>query len=82
MIYFEPRHEKLWFILYENNKDADQTAHPRSSLISVFVVHWLDNIIPILAKSKISRLYLVSETEQSLTWLQTPKTDILVTWLF
>ena len=41
-------------------------------------------IIPILAKSKISRLWLVSEAEQgglSLTWLQTPKTGFFVLWL-
>ena len=36
-------------------KDADQPAHPRS-LISVFIVNCLDSIIPVLAKSNISRL--------------------------
>ena len=40
---------------YANNKGADQPAHPRS-LISTFVVHYLDSTITILAKSKISRL--------------------------
>ena len=47
-------------------------------------VHYLDNIIPILAKSKISRLYLVSVAEQaglSLTLLETPKTGFVVTRL-
>ena len=39
------------FLPYANNKDADQPAHGRS-LISAFVVHCLDSIIPILAKSK------------------------------
>ena len=48
---FEPRHEKT----YANNKGADQPAHP-CSLISTFVLHCLDSIIPTLAKSKISRL--------------------------
>ena len=43
------------FYPYANNKGADQTAHLHS-LISTFVVHHLDSIIPILAKSKISRL--------------------------
>ena len=38
-----------------NNKGADQPAHLRS-LISAFVVRCLDSIIPLLAKSKISRL--------------------------
>ena len=66
---------------YANNKGADQPAHPRS-LISTFDVRCLDSIIPnILAISKISRLYLVSEAKQdglNLTWSQTPKTGFLV----
>ena len=54
------------------------------SLISAFVVHHLDSIIPLLAISKISRPWLVSVAEQaglSITWSLTPKTDFLVTWL-
>ena len=39
---------------YAKNKDAEQPAHPRS-LISTFVVHCLDGIIPALAIYKISR---------------------------
>ena len=35
--------EKL-FVPYANNKDVDQTAHPRS-LISVFVIRCLDSIV-------------------------------------
>ena len=50
-----PGHEKTCFMLYANNKDADQPAHPRS-LISVLVVRCFDSIIPILAICKISRL--------------------------
>ena len=42
------------FMPYVNNKGADQPAHPHS-LISTFVVPCLDSIIPILAKSKVSR---------------------------
>ena len=38
-----------------NDKGADQPAH-QCSLISTFVVHCLDSIIPKLAISKISRL--------------------------
>ena len=56
-----------------NNKGADQPVHPLS-LFSAFVVCCLDSIIPILAKSKISRVYLVSVAEQaglSLTLSQT-----------
>ena len=47
---------------------------------SVFVVRCLDSIMPILAKSKISRLEIVSVAEQaglSLLWSQTPKTGFL-----
>ena len=38
------------FIPYANNKGAYQPAHPRS-LISAFVVHYLDSTIHILPKS-------------------------------
>ena len=38
-----------------NNKGADQPVHPRS-LISTFVVRFLDSTIPVLAKPKMSRL--------------------------
>ena len=65
-------------MLYENNKCADQPAHPHS-LISAFVVHCLDSIIPL-----VSRLKLVSVAEQaglSLPWSQTPKTRFLMTKL-
>ena len=68
---------------FANNKGADQPAH-RRSLISACVVRFLDSTIPVLAKSEISRLYLVSVAEQaglSLTWSETPKTGFLVTWL-
>ena len=43
------------FLPYANNKGADQPAHPRS-LISTFVVHCLDSIIPLLSISKFSSL--------------------------
>ena len=39
---------------YANNKDPDQPAHPRS-LISTFVVRFLDSIIPHLTTAGISR---------------------------
>ena len=48
----------------------------RHSLISAFVVHCLDGIIPVLAIAEISRLELASVVEQaglSLTWSQTPE---------
>ena len=53
-------------------------------LISTIVVRYLDSIIPILAKSKISRLQFISVDEQaglSLTWSETLKTGFLMTWL-
>ena len=43
------------FLPYADNKGADQPAHLRN-LISAFIVGCLDSIIPMLAKSKISRL--------------------------
>ena len=49
---------------YANNKGADQPALPRG-LISTFVVHCLDSIIPLLAISKISISLLASEAEQA-----------------
>ena len=42
------------FMLYANNKGADQPAHPRS-LTSAFVVRCLDDIIPRLVIAEISR---------------------------
>ena len=47
-------------------------------------LHLCCSLLTILAKSKISRLYLVSVAEQtslSLTWSETPKTGFLVTRL-
>ena len=58
---------------YANNKGAYQPAHARN-LTNAIVVQCLDNAMPILGKSKISGLYLVSVAEQvclSLTWSQT-----------
>ena len=40
----EPGHENMCVMSYANNKGADQPAHPRS-LISAFVVRFLDSII-------------------------------------
>ena len=49
-----PGHAKICLMPYVNNEGADQPAHPRN-LISTFVVGCLDNIICILAISKVSR---------------------------
>ena len=67
---------------YANNKGADQPAHLRS-LISTFVVRFLDSVIPVLAIAEISRLWLASEAEQASlchTWSKIPKTGFLMTW--
>ena len=68
---------------YANNKGADQPVHPHS-LISTFVVHCLDSIIPLVSVCEISSLYLASMAAKaglSLPWSQTPKTGFLVTRL-
>ena len=52
-------------------------VHPRR-LISAFIVRCVDSIIHILAKSKLSRLKLVSVAGQagsSLTWSQNPEDE-------
>ena len=56
---------------YVNNKGTDQPA-----LISAFVVHCLDSIIPLVSKFEISSLYLASVAAQAslcLAWSETPK---------
>ena len=60
---------------YANNKGADQPAHLRS-LISAFIVHYLDSVISLVSVAKISSLMLASVAEQgglSLTWSETPE---------
>ena len=47
-----------------NNKDADQPAH-LFSLISSFVVHCVDSMMPMVALSKISRHQLASLTKKA-----------------
>ena len=69
------------FLSYAYNKRADQPAHPRS-LISAFIVRWLDSIIPPVSISEIASIYIASAAAQaslSLPWSQTPKTGFLVT---
>ena len=78
----ESRHEKM-FMPYANNNDTNQPAHPHS-LIIIFVIRFIDSIIPIDVTCKISRPYLDYIAEQtclSLTWSQPPKTGFLMTWL-
>ena len=80
---FEPHHEKNLFMSYWNNKGADQPAYLRS-LISAYVVCYMDSIIPILAIAEISSSKPVSSADHagsSLNWSQTLKTGFLATWL-
>ena len=55
---------KCFLCHMRKNKGADQPAHPRS-LISAFVVRFLDSIISLDSKAEISRLQLASEAEQA-----------------
>ena len=48
-----PRREKTCLRWFANNTGADQPAHPRS-LISAFVVRFLERSICLLAKGEIS----------------------------
>ena len=60
---------------YANNKGADQPAHPRS-LISAFVVCFLDSVMSLVSVTKLSSFMLASVAEQaslSLTWSETPE---------
>ena len=61
--YYTLRGEDIWaiswenlFMPYENNKCADQPAHP-CSLLSTFVVRCLDSTVCILAITKVSRFF-------------------------
>ena len=63
------------FMLYANNKGADQPEHPHS-LISASVVRCLDSIIPLVSISEISSLYLASVVAHAslcFTWSQTQR---------
>ena len=74
-----PRHEKTCLRGFANNTGADQSAHP-CSLISAFVIHFVESIISELATSEISCFYLVSVAEETclkLALSETPKTGFL-----
>ena len=79
---YEPGHEKTCLMSNANNKSADQPAH-LLSLISTFVVCYLDSIIPLVSISKTSILAcLCSWAGWFESYLVTnPKTDFLVKWL-
>ena len=71
------------FMPYANNKGTDQSART-CRLISTFVIHCLDSIIPLVSISEISSLYLAFVAAQaglSQPSLQTSKTGCLVSRL-
>ena len=72
---FAPGHEKMCLMSYAKKKGADQPSNPRS-LISAFVVRYLDSVMSLVSVTKISNLMLASVAAQanlSLTWSETPE---------
>ena len=68
-------------LFYANNKGADQPVHLHS-LISAFVIRYLDSIIAKLDTSKVLRfclkVYIAEQACLSLTWSETQKTGYLM----
>ena len=78
---YGPRREKTCLWGFANNEDADQPAHPRS-LISTFVIRFLESIISKLATSEILIFWLVYTAGQAglnLALPETPKTGFVAT---
>ena len=76
-----PGHEKNCLRWFANNKGADQPAYPRS-LVSPFVIRYLEGIVAKLAQCKIplfSLLSVAEETGLSLALSETPKTGFVAT---
>ena len=74
-----PRREKTCLRGFANNTGADQPAHPRS-LISAFVIRFLDCFICKLATGEFSIFYIVSvaeETSLNLALTESLKTGFL-----
>ena len=78
---YGPLREKTCHRGFGNNTGADQPAHPHS-LISVFVIRFLESIICKLATGEISTFQLVSvaeETDLKIALSETPKTGFVAT---
>ena len=75
---YGPRHEKTCLGGFANNTGADQPGHPRS-LISAFVIPFLESIISRLALSEISIFYVAEHAGLNLTLSETPKTGFVTT---
>ena len=56
-------------LLYANNKDADQPAHPRS-LINAFIIRFLERTIAKPASCNVSRFWLVYVAGQATLFLK------------
>ena len=83
MVYciYGPRREKTFLRGFANNTGADQPAHSRS-LISAFVIHFLESILYYLATGEILIFWLVPIAEENylkLALSETPKTGFLAT---
>ena len=79
---YGPRREKICLPGFANNKCADQPAHARS-LISTFVIRYLERIIRYFVTGEISIFWLVSVAEHAglnLALLDTPKKGFLAPW--
>ena len=81
LLSFGPRREKTCLRWFANNTGADQPAHPRS-LISAFVIRFLERIICYLTRGEISIFYLVSVAEETglkLALSETQRTGFVAT---
>ena len=78
----EPQRDKTCLLVLASNTGAHQPAHSRS-LISVYVICFLERIICKLAIGEISIFYLVSVAEETgliLALLESPKICFLAMW--
>ena len=50
-------HDKLLFMSYTDNKGTEQPVYPRS-LISAFVIHSLDSIIPVSEDPRLASYHI------------------------
>ena len=78
---YGPRREKTCLRGFANNTGADQPAHPRS-LISAFVIRFVESIICKLGTGEISIFWLVpvaEETGLKFALSETPKTGLVTT---
>ena len=66
--------------MHANNKGTDQPARPRS-LISAFIVRYLDAQFVVLATYKVSRsqtVYVAEQNDVKIAWSQATKASFLM----